>query len=119
MSLAAMAYTLILANSMSSETALVQSSGQSFVASWGWCSSSAVSFLSFLLAQLLNGFLQQRSGLRNWDDCAQDAFEDLNSALITAPVLTPPDWSKPFRVHIDASRIAVEGHINGNGLKRS
>lgn len=55
----------------------------------------------------LYGFLQQRAGLLNLDDCAQDAFEHLKSALITAPVLVPPELSEPFRVHFDASQIAV------------
>lgn len=53
--------------------------------------------------------MQKRSVPRNWDDSAQAAFADLKSALMNAPILLPPDWSQPFRVHIDASQIDVEG----------
>lgn len=55
----------------------------------------------------LSALLQKRSGIRSWDDRAQAAFADLKSALITAPILVPPDWARPFRVHIDASQFAV------------
>lgn len=61
-------------------------------------------------AALLYGFLQQHSGIRNWDHCAKDAFEYLKCTLMTAPVLVPPDWSRPFRLYIDALQIAVGAH---------
>lgn len=55
----------------------------------------------------LSAFLQKRSGVRSWDESAQAAFGDLKSALTTAPILVPPDWARPFRVHIDASQHAL------------
>ena len=37
----------------------------------------------------------------------QDAFDSLKSSLLCAPVLQLPDVSKPFRVHTDASDLAI------------
>jgi len=49
-------------------------------------------------------------GLRfAWTDRQQHAFECLKNALITAPVLSPPDFSKGFDLHLttDASDYAI------------
>lgn len=35
----------------------------------------------------------------------------MRQALVTAPILIPPDWSKPFRCHVDASQLAVGGTL--------
>lgn len=40
------------------------------------------------------------------EDCLK-AFEHLKSALITAPIMQPPDWSKPFEIMCDASDYAI------------
>lgn len=42
-----------------------------------------------------------------WTAECQTAFEALKIALSMAPVLIPPDWSKEFHVHIDASAYAL------------
>ena len=36
------------------------------------------------------------------DDCVE-AFEILKKALITAPIVQPPDWNLPFEIMCDAS----------------
>ena len=36
-----------------------------------------------------------------------DAFHRLKGALITTPVLQPPDWSLPFKIMCDASDYSV------------
>ena len=36
------------------------------------------------------------------DDCVE-AFEILKKALITAPIVRPPDWNLPFGIMCDAS----------------
>ena len=40
------------------------------------------------------------------DDCLE-AFETLEKALITTPIVQPPDWNLPFEIMRDASDCAV------------
>ena len=40
------------------------------------------------------------------DDCVE-AFETFKKALITAPIVQPPDWNLPFKIMCDASDYAV------------
>ena len=40
----------------------------------------------------------------SWTDEAQNAFETLNRILTEAPILARPDFTKPFRLHTDASK---------------
>ncbi|KAL1193559.1 putative mitochondrial protein [Cardamine amara subsp. amara] len=40
-------------------------------------------------------------------DCL-DAFQKIKSALVSAPIMQPPDWDFPFKVMCDASNFAVE-----------
>jgi hypothetical protein len=40
------------------------------------------------------------------DECLT-AFHTLKKALISAPIIQPPDWSLPFEIMCDASDYAV------------
>ena len=40
------------------------------------------------------------------DDCLE-AFETLEKALITTPIVQPPDWNLPFKIKCDASEYDV------------
>jgi hypothetical protein len=42
-----------------------------------------------------------------FDDECLDAFHILKKALISAPIIQPPDWSLPFEIMCDASDYAV------------
>ena len=42
-----------------------------------------------------------------WIDECKQSFEKLKIALISAPILKAPDYSKIFHVHVDASPYAV------------
>lgn len=46
-----------------------------------------------------------------WSDDADKSFQKLKSALVSAPILSCPDFSKPFAVHCDASGYGVGGTL--------
>lgn len=87
-----------------------------------WCVPSSVKELrSFLgLANFYRRFIKSYSSIASpltdllkkengfaWSDAAQSAFEQLKSAVTSAPVLLPPNPHLPFTVVTDASGFAV------------
>ena len=42
-----------------------------------------------------------------FDDACLSAFNRLKEALVSAPIITPSDWSLPFKIMCDASDHAV------------
>jgi hypothetical protein len=42
-----------------------------------------------------------------FDQECMDSFNSLKQALVTTPIVQPPDWSKPFELMCDASDFAV------------
>ena len=50
----------------------------------------------------------------NWNEKHNRAFETLKKALISAPVLSQPDFSKPFYLHTDASGEAIGAVLTQN-----
>ena len=51
--------------------------------------------------------LLEKDVVFKFDDECLAAFETLKKSLITAPVITAPDWTKPFEMMCDASDYAV------------
>ena len=47
-----------------------------------------------------------------------EAFETLKKALITAPVVQPPDWNLPFEIMCDASDYVV-GAVLGQRVDKN
>jgi hypothetical protein len=54
----------------------------------------------------LTNLLQNRCVIRFNEKCLA-AFRTVKRALITAPIIQPPDWSQPFEITCDASDYAV------------
>jgi hypothetical protein len=52
-----------------------------------------------------------------FDDECLNAFQILKKALISAPIIQPPDWSLPFEIMCDASDYVV-GEILGQTKDR-
>lgn len=50
-----------------------------------------------------------------WNDAAQKAFDDLKTSLNSAPVLTQPDFEKPFQLCTDASNTALGAVLEQDG----
>lgn len=50
-------------------------------------------------------------GIKKWNEACDLAFQDLKGALASAPILIPPDWSRPFLYHVNASQKAVGGTL--------
>ena len=51
--------------------------------------------------------LLEKDALYIFDSECVNAFEKLRSKLISAPILQPPDWNKPFEIMCDASDYAL------------
>lgn len=47
-----------------------------------------------------------------WTIQGEESFEKLKVALISAPILTPPDFTKTFIIHCDASNTAIGAVIS-------
>jgi hypothetical protein len=43
----------------------------------------------------------------DFDEKCIEAFRTLKSALVSAPIIQPPDWSHPFEIMCDTSDYAV------------
>ncbi|WVZ80487.1 hypothetical protein U9M48_027957 [Paspalum notatum var. saurae] len=52
-----------------------------------------------------------------FDDACLEAFHILKKALVTAPIIQPPDWNAPFEIMYDASDYAV-GAVLGQSKDR-
>src|SRR3954464_8288989 len=59
-----------------------------------------------MISRPLTNLLENDVPLVFDEDC-KEAFEVLKKALITAPIVQPPDWSLPFEIMCDASDFAV------------
>ncbi|XP_042868781.1 uncharacterized protein LOC122251142 [Penaeus japonicus] len=51
-----------------------------------------------------------------WKEEHQQAFEELQRRLMSAPVLRKPDFNRPFEVHSDASQVACLMQRDGEGV---
>ena len=58
------------------------------------------------IARPLMNLLAKDSPFEFIDECLT-AFHTLKKALISAPIIQPPDWSLPFEIMCDASDYAV------------
>jgi hypothetical protein len=58
------------------------------------------------ISKPLTNLLQKDVPFSFNEDC-EESFEILKKALITAPIIQPPDWSLPFEIMCDASDHAV------------
>ena len=54
-----------------------------------------------------------------FDDECKEAFEILKKALITAPIVQPPDWTLPFEIMCDASDFAVGAILGQREIGRA
>ena len=73
------------------------------------------------MATPLTSLTKKGLGVERWDENCDRAFQELKEAITSTPVLVAPDWSKPFRCHVDASRKAVGGtltQLDNNGAER-
>ena len=56
-------------------------------------------------ADIMKGFMQllKKGTLYLWDDQAQQSFDALKHALVSAPLLSAPDYSRDFLLYLAAS----------------
>ena len=58
------------------------------------------------ISRPLTNLLQKDVPFVFYDDCVE-VFEMLKKALISAPIVQPPDWNLPFKIVCDASDYAI------------
>ena len=51
--------------------------------------------------------LLAKDGEFEFDDACLEAFDTLKRALISAPVLQPPNWVEPFEIMCDARNVSM------------
>lgn len=51
--------------------------------------------------------LKKKGSTWIWSENCQKSFSDLKLALTEAPVLTPPDFTRSFKVQTDASQVGL------------
>lgn len=57
----------------------------------------------------LSDLLKTKSKRIGWNEAAEEAFCKIKEKLISAPILTPPDFTQEFTIQTDASDVAVAG----------
>ncbi|CAM8948012.1 unnamed protein product [Rhodiola kirilowii] len=67
-------------------------------------------------AKPLTDLLCQEAEFKSTDSCL-NAFNDLKTALTSAPIVQPPDWELPFELMCDASDFAV-GAVLGQRIDK-
>jgi hypothetical protein len=65
------------------------------------------------MAKPLTALLKKNSF--KWTEAAQQAFDSLKQAMITTPVLTLPNFSKPFCIETDACASGIGAVLSQNG----
>lgn len=91
---------------------------RSFLGMCGWYNRYISGFAS--IAAPMTDLLTKHNKFE-WTEEAQASFERLKECLTTAPVLTHPDFTKPFVIQCDASKYGVGGvlyQLDDNGLER-
>ncbi|CAM8983484.1 unnamed protein product [Rhodiola kirilowii] len=68
------------------------------------------------IAKPLTDLLCQEAEFKFTDSCL-NAFNDLKTALTSAPIVQPPDWELPFELMCDASDFAV-GSVLGQRIDK-
>jgi hypothetical protein len=60
------------------------------------------------IVEPITGLTRKNASFKWTPDCGR-AFSNIKSALVSAPILTCPDFSRPFKLHTDASNGGLGG----------
>ena len=85
---------------------------QSFLSHVGFCRRFIKDFSH--IARPLTNLLAKDAPFEFDDECL-NAFQILKKALISTPIIQPPDWSLPFKIMCDASdKLCCVGSFGSN-----
>ena len=60
--------------------------------------------------------LLSRSVMFAWSDACKSAFATVKALLCSSPVLSAPDFSRPFKLEVDASALEADGIEDADGI---
>lgn len=63
------------------------------------------------IALPLTSLTKKGNSIQNWDESCAKAMDELKLRLTSSPILSHPDFKKPFKCHVDASQFAVGGTL--------
>ena len=55
------------------------------------------------IAAPLTGLTRKGKGVEAWDSACDESFSTLKQSILSTPILAPPNWTRRFRCHVDAS----------------
>lgn len=70
----------------------------------------------------LTDLIRKHGGIQKWNSLWDMAIRSFKDTLVSVSIMKPLDWTSPFRCHVDACEVAVEGklfQLGGDGSEQA